>query len=125
MDSEERLSQQIETIRQAGEENKNIDVSTLMLAALERHERNTVSAKSKRWAYLVSLGFPPLGLLFSLKYYFSDEDDAKHVALMCVILTAFSIFIFLITVKLMFSGSGASIQQIEQIKPSDIYQLTQ
>jgi hypothetical protein len=125
MDSEQRLSQQIEAIRQAGEENKNVDVSALMLAALERHEQNLVPAKSKRIAYLVSLAFPPFGLLYALKYYFGEEDDAKHVALTCVLLTIFAIVIFFATVKLLFNTSGVSVQQIEQIKPADIYQLTQ
>jgi uncharacterized membrane protein YhdT len=60
-----------------------------------------------------------------LKYYFGEEDDAKHVALSCVLLTIFAIVIFFATVKLLFNTSGVSVQQIEQIKPADIYQLTQ
>lgn len=104
---------------------KNIDVATLMMNALQQEDANKLSAKSKRWAYLISLGLPPFGLGFALWFYFSDKSDGKSTAIVCVILTAVSIIGSIILFNLVFSGSGASVEQIQQIKPADIYELTQ
>ncbi len=104
---------------------KNIDVATLMMNALQQEDANKLSAKSKRWAYLISLGLPPFGLGFALWFYFSDKSDGKSTAIICVILTAVSIIGSIIFFNLVFSGSGASVEQIQQIKPADIYELTQ
>jgi hypothetical protein len=76
-------------------------------------------------AYLVSLGLPPFGLLYAVKYYFGDDENDKQAAKVCIALTIFSVVVFIIFSKLLFSGSGTSLQQIEQIKPQDIQQLTQ
>lgn len=104
---------------------KNIDVATLMMNALQQEDANKLSAKSKRWAYLISLGLPPFGLGFALWFYFSDKSDGKSTAIVCVILTAVSIIGSIILFNLVFSGRGASVEQIQQIKPADIYELTQ
>jgi len=123
--SETKLEKTIEEYSKLGKENKNIDVASLMLSALKNEKQNEASPKMKRWAYLVSLGLPPLGLLFALKFYFGDEDDARKTAYICVLLTIASFILLWWTSKLVFTSSGTSVQQIEQIKPSDIYQLTQ
>lgn len=104
---------------------KNIDVATLMMNALQQEDANKLSAKSKRWAYLISLGLPPFGLGFALWFYFSDKSDGKSTAIVCVLLTIFSIIGSIIFINMLFSGTGASVEQIQQIKPADIYELTQ
>lgn len=104
---------------------KNIDVAALMVNALQQEDNNMLSSKTKRWAYLISLGVPPFGLLFAIYFYFSDKSDGKNAALMCLILTIFTVVISIIFIKMIFSGSGTSVEQIQQIKPADIYQLTQ
>ncbi len=125
MDSDKRLEEQIKEYQAVGKENPNVNMGLLMMNALQNQQQNLVSAKAKKWAYLISIGLPPLGLVFALKYFFDDKDDARQVAMICVLLTVISILLFWLTTKLLLSGSGASIQQIEQIKPSDIMQLTQ
>lgn len=122
---ETKLEQTIEEYKKLGEQNKNVDVAALMLNALKTEKENLVSPKMRKWAYLVSIGAPPLGLLFALKLYFSSEDDAKHVANVCIILTVISVLLFWLSAKIFFSSSGTSLQQIQQIKPADIYQLGQ
>jgi len=97
----------------------------LMANALQNQRTNTVSAKAKHWAYLIAVGVPPFGLFFAAKYYMSDEDDAKEVGRMCIILTVISVVMFFAFGKLFFSSAGVTPQQIEQIKPSDIQQLYQ
>ncbi|MBL8031487.1 MAG: hypothetical protein JNK33_04145, partial [Candidatus Doudnabacteria bacterium] len=77
MDTEKKLADQVQVISELAKENKNIDAAALMLNALQTSEKNVVSSRAKRWAYIVSIGAPPLGLLFAIRYYFSGEDDAK------------------------------------------------
>jgi hypothetical protein len=125
MDSEEKLTEQIREYEAVAKENKDVDVATLMLSALQKQDQNMVSSSAKRWAYFISIGVPPFGLLFAIKYYFSDELDAKTVAKVCLVLTLVAIFGFILFSKMLFSGSGVSPSQIENIKPSDIYELTQ
>ena len=120
---EEKLAKQLEEYHKLAQQDKNIDVASLMIQALQKQETNHVPDRQKRWGYLVSLAFPPFGLIFAIKFYLSDADDGKTVALMCVVLTAVSLFLFVLISKLMFSGSGVDINQIQQIKPEDIQSL--
>jgi hypothetical protein len=123
--SDKKLEQLVGQYAQLAQENKNIDVAGLMLSAISEKDNN-VSGKAKKWAYLVSLGLPPFGLLFALKFYlFSDKDDAATVANVCVVLTVISAVVFWITAKVFLSTSGTSLEQIQRIKPADIYQLGQ
>lgn len=103
---------------------KNVDTAALLMNALQQEEDNKLSLKQKRWGYLVSLGLPPLGLLFALAFYFSDKSDGKQTAYICIGLTVASIVVSIVLFKSLFSGTGASIQQIQQIKPQDVYELT-
>ena len=125
MAEDQKLEQQISDYAALGKEDKNIDVAALMMKALQNEDANNVSQRQKRIAYLVSVGLPPVGLFFALYYYFSDKGDAKKVANICILLTLISIGVFWLLAKIMLSSSGTSVQQIEQIKPSDIQQLTQ
>ena len=125
MDSDKKLEQQINEYQAIAKENPNVNVGLLMMNALQNQQKNLVLPKAKKWAYLISIGVPPLGLLFALKYFFDEKDDAKQTAWVCIILTAISLLIFWLTAKLLFSGSDTSLEQIHQIKPSDIMQLTQ
>lgn len=125
MDSDKNLEEQLKMYQDVAKEHKDVDIAGLMLAALEKQDANKVSPKAKRWAYLISIGAPPFGLFFAFKYYFSSESDAKSVANACVMLTIVAVVGFLLFVKILFSSSGVSTQQIEQIKPKDIYQLSQ
>ena len=125
MDPDKRLESQINEYQALGKENPNVDVGMLMMNALQNQKQNLVSPKAKKWAYLISVGVPPFGLLFALRYYMGDEDDAKTVAWVCIILTIISVLMFWLGGKLLLSGSGTSMEQIQKIKPSDIMQLTQ
>jgi hypothetical protein len=122
--SEKKLADQVSEIHQLAKENKNIDVAALMLNALESHTSNLVPAKQKRLAYLVSIGVPPFGLLFALKFFFSDYDDARQTAYTCIALTMVCIGVVYFFSKSLLSTAGVTPQQIEQIKPGDIYQLS-
>src|SRR4051812_39409353 len=102
------LEKKISEYQALGKENSNIDVASLMISALNSEKKNLVSSKQKKWAYLVSVGVPPFGFFFALKFYFGEEDDAKHVANICIILTCLSVLSFWLISKSLFSSTGTS-----------------
>jgi hypothetical protein len=123
--SDKDLENQIKTFSELGKENPNVDVNMLMMNALQNENAKKTSSKSYRWPYLISIGLPPFGLLFAAKYYWNGDEEDKHAANICVILTILSIVVVYIFGKMMFSTSGTSLEQIQQIKPQDIQQLYQ
>lgn len=125
MDSDKDLEKKINLYQDVAKQNPNVDVGMLMINALQNEDKNKVPGKWKKWGYVISLGAPPLGLLFALKYFFSDEDDAKDVAWMCVTLTAVSVLLFAVGFKLMMSSAGTSLDQIQKITPQQIQELGQ
>ncbi len=88
--SEEKLQKELETLQQLSTKDSKIDVTGLMIKALDQHQSNLLPMKEKRLAYIVSLGLPPFGLFYALKYFASDKDDARLAAWLCVSLTAIS-----------------------------------
>jgi hypothetical protein len=102
-----------------------IDTTALLFNALEQEDANRISSKTKRWAYLISISVPPFGLLFAIWFYIGDKSDGKSAAITCTLLTAFSCLMTFLLFKTILSGSGTSVEQIQQIKPADIYQLSQ
>ncbi len=125
MDADKDLAKKIQDYQQVAKENPNVDVGLLMMNALTSEKQNIVSAKAKRRAYGIALAVPPFGLLFTLKYLFSDEDDARQVAWICAILTFVSVLVFWLFGKILLSGSGTSVDQIQKITPKDIQQMYQ
>ena len=123
MDKEKKLEEELRRYQELAKENKNIDASSLMSNALQNRDKQQVSSRWKKWAYLVSVAAPPLGLVFALKFYLGSEDDGKRVAGICIILTIFSGVFFLIIFQMFLSGVGGNLDQIQQIKPQDIQQL--
>jgi len=126
MDQDKKIEERISEFQALGKEDKNVDVAKLMMFSLE-NRGNVVSAKKKRWAYIVSLGFPPVGFFLALKYYFDDEEDARHVANVCIVLTFVSLLLVWLSFKMLSSGSAgptdAQLNQIQQINPKDLQDL--
>jgi len=123
--SDQELSKEIETYQKLAKENPGVDVNMLMMNALQNEASHKSAGKSYKWPYMISLGAPPFGLFFALRYYFSDDENDKQAAKICVLLTVISGLLTYFFFKIVLSSSGTSVQQIEQIKPQDIYQLTQ
>jgi hypothetical protein len=122
---EEKLAEEIKKIHELALGDKKIDVASLMINALQKHQANLLPVTEKRWAYFLALGVPPLGLLFAIKFYLSDKDDAKDAAMMCVLLTAVSILFLVLFLKVFTDGSGANLDKLQQIKPQDIQEFVQ
>jgi len=97
----------------------------LMMNALQNTRDNLVPSKTKKWSYLICLSIPLVGFLFALWFYMRDEDDARQVAWVCAFLSVVCLVMTWLFGKLLLSGSGTSVDQIYQIKPSDIQQLGQ
>ncbi len=122
---EEKLVEEFEIYQELAKQDKKIDVASLMISALEKQQSNSLPDKQKRWAYLISLIAPPFGLIFAVKFYLSGKDDGEQAAWICGALTAVAILLLVLFGKILLSGTGASLDQIQQIKPSDIQQLYQ
>ncbi len=125
MSKEKKLAEEFARYQELAKNNKNIDVAALMMNAIESQKANQTSTRQKRWAYLISVGLPPFGLIFAAKFYFSGKDDGKSAALVCVILTVISLIIAFLIGLFMFSSSGTSIQQLQQVNVDDLKQLLQ
>ncbi len=120
--SDKDLAKELEILKAAGSVNKNIDISALMMNALERQQENKIPASKRRIAYLVSLAFPPFGLIFAVRYFFSEYSDGKKVALVCAVLTLFVITFTTIVFNIIISSSGQSIEQLQQA-PAELRSL--
>lgn len=123
MNSGRKIEEQFEEIRKLGQEDKSLDTAVLMMNAPQNQKQDLVELRQKRRAYLVSVLFPPFGLLYAVRYYFDARSDARRVALTCVALTVVILFLIWLMAQALFAGTGVDLQQIEQIKPSDIQQL--
>lgn len=125
MDKEIKISNRIKELQELAKKNKKIDLATLAINELQNEAHHGVDTKKRRVAFLVSLGFPPFGLIYALKYFFSQEEDGKETAMICVILTLLSIIMAVAFFKMIGSGTGANLNQIQQIKPQDIRSLVE
>ncbi|MFA5872234.1 MAG: hypothetical protein WC858_05990 [Parcubacteria group bacterium] len=122
MDQDKKIEERISQFQALGKEDKNVDVAKLMMYSLDQ-KRNFLSAKRKYWSYIISLSLPPVGFLIALKYYFDEEEDARHVANICIILTLIALLLTWVSLKMIFSGTGTDLNQIQQINPKDIEDL--
>lgn len=112
--SDQDLAKQLQAYKEVAATNKNVDITALMLNALEKEQANKLPAKQKRIAYFVSLAFPPFGLIYAIKFYFSGAEDGKKAALYCALLTIFVIVITTIFLNVIVSSSGTSVEQLQQ-----------
>lgn len=123
--ADQKLDEIVKEYADLAKEDKNIDAATLMINALQQHDQNRVNPKWKRWAFVISLTIPPVGLIFAAYYFLRTENDARSAGVWCIVLTAISLIATIVFFKIILDGSGASIEQIQQIKPEQIYELTQ
>ena len=117
--NDEKLEKELEAYRDLAHQDKKIDVAALMINALQKHQSNLLDVKQKRWAYLISLSVPPVGLFFALKFYLSDKDDGAQAAIICLVLTALAVLLFVLLSKSLLSSGGTS------LSPTDYQQLLQ
>jgi hypothetical protein len=121
MSREEDLAKKLEYYKELAKNDKNIDVAALMVNELQslQNEELYLSHSAKRWGYTISLIAPPFGLIFVLKFWFSDKQDGRRAALICLALTAFSLAATTWFFNAIISSSGLNLDQLQQIKPSD------
>jgi hypothetical protein len=122
--NEEELAKQLKHLQELSKENKEIDIAHLSLQALQSYEKNFIPVKEKRMAYAVSILLPPFGIIYAIKFYFSDSDKEDHLeaAFLCVILTFVSIIMTAFLLKAMLSSSPG-VGQIQQLTPESIQGL--
>lgn len=113
--TEEDLQKEISQYTELANKDKNVNASALVINALEHHDDDNVSVKSKRYAYLFSFLFMPLGLFVAVYYFaFSEKKDANKVALVCILISIFTAGAFLILFQIILSSSNVSTDQLQQ-----------
>ncbi len=123
--SEQDLEKQINTFKEVAQENPGVDVNLLMANALEVESQKRGQGKSYKWAYVVALGFPPFGLVYTIKYYINGDEEDNRAGKVCALLTVISVILFFAFIKIFFSSASISPKQLEQLQPADIMQLYQ
>ena len=113
--TEQDLQKEISQYTELASKDKNVNASALVINALEHQEGDVVSVKSKRYAYLFSFLFMPLGLFVAVYYFvFSEKKDANKVALVCILISIFTFGVFLILFQIILSSSNVSTEQFQQ-----------
>lgn len=125
MDAEKRAAENIALYGDLAKEDKKIDAAALMMEALAQSQQAEVDAKKKRRAYLVSVGLPPFGLLYAVRYYFIGTSDGKRVALTCLILTLASLLASWAIAKSFLASAGPQLRQVQTIDAGELKDLLQ
>ncbi len=126
-EAEKEAERQLKTYAEAAQGNAGVNKAVLAMAAMEAAQNaDRITAKKKRWAYLLSFGLPPLGLIFAAWYYFSPKLGAKRMALVCLILTVLGgLLLWLSLAAILKSAPVGTLQQIQSLRPEDINSLLQ
>lgn len=124
MDKEKEISERIGKYQELRSGDKSVDIASLAVNEL-KNSGNLVSAKARKWSYAGSLLFPPLGVFIALYFFLSDEQDSNTVAWICLVLTAVIILLLWLSFSLLLSGTGVSVDQIQEINPEELKQLLQ
>jgi hypothetical protein len=126
MTEDKKLEEKVAMYAALGKDNKNVDVAALMVSAMEQARRDEIDGKKKKRAYMVSILLPPFGLYYVARYYFSDKDDGKRVALTCLILTIFALAIGWMIGGAMFGNTPTgSLEQMKAVNIEDMKSLLQ
>jgi hypothetical protein len=120
---EEKISKQIEQIKELAKKDKKVDISALIAQTLETSNKNYLPAKQKRIAFIVSTAFPLAGFVYAIKFWNTEAEDALEAAVACVILGCISIVIAWYVSQTLLGGAGTS--GLQNLNPGDIYELTQ
>lgn len=105
--------------------NAGTDKATLAIAAIESiQSESRVSPKKKKWLYLLSLVFPPVGFVFAAWYFFSKKIDGKQVALACAIITIASVILAWLAFMMVFASiPQETLRQMQTIGPNDLKEI--
>lgn len=125
MDDERQAARKIAQYAELAKEDKKIDASALMISALAQTQQAEIDAKKKRWAYLVSIGAPPFGLIYAAKYYLDGTADGKRTAWICLILTVVSLGSAWLIGRALLSSAGPQLQRIPSIDANEMKDLLQ
>ena len=125
MSKEDDLQKKLEYYQELAKNDKNIDISALMLNEFQTvHEDDKqLSHSSKRWGYTISLLAPPFGFIFAVKFWFSGKEDGRTAALICIALTVFSLTAITWFMNSVLAGVGFDLNQLEEVQNTDFESL--
>ena len=121
--TEDELVEQIKKIEDLAEKDKKIDSGALIanLLAMQNQSKSSMTGNEKVKAYMVSVLFPPFGLIYAVKFFTRRTQDSKNAAILCVILTIASSLLLIAIAKSAFS-SLSGLGNLQNIDPNSLYQ---
>ena len=125
MSSEEKMAEEIARIQRRGRENKEIEPTALSNNFFQSQaQASTLTSGEKTKAYLVSLLFPPFGLIYVVKFFLRDQADARKTALVCLALTILAGIIMIVLTNSILSAVPG-VNELQNIDLKQIQELTQ
>jgi hypothetical protein len=126
-DAEKEAEERLKDFTELAKTNEGADKAVLAMVALDAAQNEErISAKKRRWAYILSFGLPPLGLAFAAWYYYSGKLGGKKVALICLILTVIGGFLAWLSIEAFFASvPPGTLEQIQTLSPDELKSLVQ
>ncbi|TSA45641.1 hypothetical protein D4R52_01975 [bacterium] len=121
---EDKLARQVEEVAKLAKQDKNIDAMAMVEMLMRQHEARYLPVKEKTRAFIFSIVVPPAALYYFFRLYGRDETDARQTAWVCLILGIVSIWLMW-WFGSVFLNSSQQLQEIKNITPDQINQLTQ
>ena len=125
MSHEDKLAEEIANIQALGKEHKDIDTTALINNLFARQTlADTLTPGEKTKAYLVSLLFPPFGLIYMVKFFLRDQVDARRAAWICLALTVLAGIIMIMLTNAILSAVPG-VNEIQNVNLKQLQELTQ
>jgi hypothetical protein len=110
------LEEQLKQLAELAKADEKIDIVELTGKTLDqKHQTASIPLQQKRWAFILSFVFPPLGLYHAYKFYKSKASDGIDNAMVCFVLACFALVLYLFLIQ----GMINSLPKQEQLVPVD------
>jgi len=85
---EHEVLKKMEFYQEAASASHSADKAALAIAAMdEAMQADRVATRKRRWAYIIALSIPPIGIVIAIFYYLSHKVDGKRVGYITLILS--------------------------------------
>ena len=122
---EREVRKKMEFYQEAASSSQAVDKAALAMAALdEAAAAERVAAKKRRWAYIMAIALPPIGVIIACFYYFSRKTDGKRVGWITLTLSIIGFVLLWISFVLFKAAIPASVQtQLNGTDMKDVQDL--
>jgi uncharacterized membrane-anchored protein len=119
---EQEVRKKLELYQETISTSQSADKAALAMAAMEETmQAERVATKKRRWAYLIALAVPPIGIVIAFYYYFSKKADGKRVAWITLILSIAGFVLLWLSMEMFKAAIPATLQT--QLNDMDVKEL--